>query len=60
VQEAKEAIAGWEASLNLEASQPQISVGEGVAHWLPALEAAAPREALDPVGVPAIQAFARR
>ena len=60
VQEAKEAIAGWEASLNLEGSQPQVSVGEGVARWLTALEAAAPPEALDPVGVPAIQTFARR
>lgn len=59
VDEARAAIAGWEASLALEPSQPQAVIGEGVGRWLPALEAGLPRAASAPVGVPAITGFGR-
>jgi hypothetical protein len=60
VDEAKGAIAGWEASLALQPSQPQAVIGTGVVRWLPALEAEMQREAGAPVGTPAISGFAAR
>jgi hypothetical protein len=57
--EASRAIAGWEASYDLQASQPQVVIGEAVSQWLPALEARAPRAATAPVGAPAISSMRR-
>lgn len=59
VTEASTAIAGWEASYDLEPSQPQVAIGEGVSQWLPALEARGPRAASAPVGAPAISSMRR-
>ena len=55
--EAGQAIAGWEASYGLQASQPQVVIGEAVSQWLPALEARTPRAATAPVGAPAISSM---
>ena len=60
VEEARAAIAGWEASLALDASQPRMSIGEGTARWLPTLEQAVPRDAGTPVGAPAISGLRPR
>lgn len=60
VTEASQAIAGWEASSGLQASQPQVAIGEAVSQWLPALEARGPRSATPPVGVPAISSMRPR
>src|SRR6478735_9830409 len=57
--EAVRTIAGWEASYRLQASQPQVAIGEAVGQWLPALEARGPRAATAPVGVPAISSMRR-
>lgn len=57
--EASKAIAGWEASYGLEPSQPQVAIGDGVAEWLPALEARGPRTAGAPVGTPAVSSMQR-
>jgi hypothetical protein len=53
VREASRTIAGWETERRLLASLPQSAIGEGVADWLPALEARMPRIASAPVGRPA-------
>jgi hypothetical protein len=58
--EARSAIAGWEASFALEPSQPQVVIGDGVARWLPALEADLPHDPGAPVGVPAISGLSGR
>ena len=61
--EARQAIAGWEASNGLEPSQPQVSIGAGAENWLAALEARIPRTATAPIGAPAVaslQPAARR
>jgi hypothetical protein len=55
--EARQSIAGWEASNRLEASQPQVVFGASVDQWLPALEARMPRTATAPVGTPAVSSF---
>jgi len=55
--EASNTIAGWESSNRLEASQPQIAFGEGVARWLAPLEARIPRAATQPVGAPAVNSL---
>ena len=57
--EAGEAIAAWEASYGLQASQPQVMIGESVNQWLPVLEARTPRAATAPVGAPAISSMRR-
>jgi len=57
--EARQAIAGWEASSRLEPSQPQVVFGDAVAQWLPALEARMPRGATSPVGTPAVSSMRR-
>lgn len=46
-------VAEWEAKARFLASLPQVSIGTGVAGWLPALEAGRPRVASAPVGRPA-------
>jgi Peptidase C13 family len=51
--EAQATIAAWESARKLDPSQPQVSIGSGVARWLPVLEARAPREETQPVGRPA-------
>lgn len=55
--EAQRAIARWEAGEGLEASQPQIQLGDGVVQWLPRLEARMPQGATQPVGTPSTAAF---
>ena len=55
--EARRLIAGWESGHGLEPSQPQVSIGNGAAQWLPMLEARMPRGETAPVGAPAISAF---
>ena len=55
--EARQSIAGWESGNGLEASQPQIVIGEGVGQWLTALEARMPRAASAPIGVPAVSSL---
>jgi hypothetical protein len=57
--EAHQAIAGWEATFDLQPSQPQVAIGEAVGQWLPALEARIPRDATSPVGAPAISSMPR-
>ena len=47
-------IAGWEGARKLDASQPQVSIGAGVASWLGPLEARIPRAETQPVGRPAV------
>jgi hypothetical protein len=61
--EAGTLIAGWEVAHAFEHSQPQVWIGDGVARWLPALEARIPREPTAPVGTPSVaglQALSRR
>ncbi|OYW44531.1 MAG: peptidase C13 [Sphingomonadales bacterium 32-68-7] len=55
--EARQAIARWEATYALDPSQPQVVMGDGVAQWLPGLEARIPREATAPVGTPSVASF---
>jgi hypothetical protein len=55
--EARQAIAGWETSNGLEASQPQVVIGEGVDQWLATLEARMPRGATPPVGIPSVNSL---
>jgi len=55
--EARQSIAGWEATNRLEASQPQVVFGDAVAHWLPMLEARIPRSATAPVGTPSVNSL---
>ena len=43
-------ILGWEQQAGFESSSPQISVGDGTAGWLAALDAREPRTATAPVG----------
>jgi hypothetical protein len=57
--EASRSIAQWEATHGIDPSQPQVVVGNGVAQWLPALEARVPRAASTPVGAPAISSLRR-
>ena len=57
--EARNTIAGWEASNRLEASQPQIVIGDAVNAWLAPLETRMPRLASAPVGAPAVNSLAR-
>jgi hypothetical protein len=45
-------ILGWEKQLDINASNPQISIGSDTARWLPALDAHAPEAAGAPVGNP--------
>jgi hypothetical protein len=55
-EEARTMIGGWEASNRLRPSQPQLSIGDGVAAWLTPLEAKLPA-AIAPVGKPATEAL---
>ena len=48
-------IAGWEAQVRVQPSQPQVSIGAGAARWLGALERRMPRAATQPVGRPAVE-----
>lgn len=52
-QEARRTIAEWERAAGLDASDPQISIGDGARRWLAALDARAPTRASTPVGRPA-------
>jgi hypothetical protein len=55
--EAREMISGWEMTNQLPSSNPQATVGEGVAAWLVPLEARMPKVATAPVGAPATDAL---
>jgi hypothetical protein len=55
--EAQDMIGGWEADAKLNPSNPQVSIGSGVAAWLPKLEAVMPKTASAPVGKPATEAL---
>lgn len=55
--EAQTMIGGWESQNNLNPSNPQVSIGTGVAAWLPKLEANMPKTASAPVGKPATDAL---
>lgn len=52
--EATALIAKWETLGKIKSSQPQTSIGAGVARWLVPLEARMPKTASAPVGRPAI------
>ncbi len=52
-QEAVATIGAWERSGRLEPSQPQVSIGDGAARWLTALDARVPKTPGVPVGRPA-------
>ncbi|MFS0772166.1 C13 family peptidase [Sphingomonas sp. 1P08PE] len=56
--EAQATIAGWEKADALDPSQPQVSIGPGVARWLAALEPAPDGGA--PVGRPATDVLEER
>jgi len=56
--EAQATIAGWEKADALDPSQPQVSIGAGVARWLAALEPAPDGGA--PVGRPATDVLEER
>jgi len=51
--DAGRSVAKWESERRLLASLPQTQIGDGVAAWLPALEARMPQTATEPVGRPA-------
>jgi hypothetical protein len=55
--EARDMISGWEMLNSLPPSNPQLSVGDGVARWLAPLEARMPKVATAPVGAPATDAL---
>lgn len=58
---AKEAvalIAGWEQRLDLEPSEPQISIGASSSLWLAELEKKIPKQATKKIGKPAIESEA--
>jgi peptidase C13-like protein len=57
--EANATIAGWERQYRIMPSQPEISVGEGAARWLGALERRIPPGATHPVGRPATETTPR-
>ena len=48
-------IALWEAKLGLQASNPQVSIGDDTAKWLAALESQMPTTDTPRVGRPAIE-----
>ena len=52
--EASQTISGWETNYGLQPSQPQVVIGDGVARWLPAIEARTPKVETPPIGQPAI------
>jgi Peptidase C13 family len=58
-EEARGTIKRWEHDAALEASNPQVAIGKGVAGWLTPLEARMPAEATEPVGAPATAALDR-
>ncbi len=51
--QARGTIAGWESEYELDASDPQIAIGTDVNGWLTKLEGRLPRNATEPVGMPA-------
>lgn len=53
--EAGATVAGWESSLRLLPSLPQVSIGSDVDDWLSTLEARMPSTATEPTGRPAVQ-----
>ena len=55
--EAVKMIGGWESANKLEPSEPQVSIGEGVARWLAPLEAQIPKAVTAPIGKPATDAL---
>jgi hypothetical protein len=54
--EANRTIAGWEASMTLFASLPQVAIGDRAKDWLPLIEARMPAQPGEPVGKPTIEA----
>jgi hypothetical protein len=54
-EEATGLIAIWEAKMNLQPSQPQISIGEDTGTWLMALETNMPKTDTPKVGRPALE-----
>ena len=57
--EAQRLVAAWEGQGAIEESLPQVHIGDGVAAWLPALEARMPKGASAPVGTPSIASLQR-
>ncbi|UZK65691.1 C13 family peptidase [Sphingomonas sp. M1-B02] len=55
--EARDTIGRWESTHNLQPSDPQVAIGDGVAAWLAPLEARMPKGATAPVGAPATDAL---
>jgi hypothetical protein len=53
--EANALVAGWEAQFRMTPSQPQLSIGQGSARWLGALERRMPTAVTQPVGRPAVE-----
>lgn len=56
-EEGRKMIGGWESANRLEASNPQVRIGDKVATWLAPLEARMPKAATQPVGAPATDAL---
>jgi len=56
-EDARALIAQWERMGKITPSQPQVSIGRGVAKWLAPLEARMPKTATPMVGRPAITIF---
>ena len=54
-EEATALISGWESKLSLDASNPQVSIGDNTAKWLAALETQMPKTETVKVGRPAIE-----
>jgi hypothetical protein len=57
--QARAAIAGWEAQGKLTPSEPQVAIGAGAARWLAAIEAKLPA-ATAPVGRASVAALEKR
>ena len=58
--EANRSIAEWESEARVLASLPQISIGESVGEWMPALDTRLPQQASAPVGRPAVSVIETR
>ena len=57
--EAQRLVAAWEGQGAIDESLPQVHIGDGVAAWLPALEARMPKGASAPVGTPSIASLSK-
>jgi hypothetical protein len=55
IENGTELIAGWEAKMGLNPSQPQVSIGDETVKWLTVLEARMPKTETPKVGRPALE-----